>query len=523
MVEEPFQLGELAVYPDRCVVAGVAGERHLEPKMMSLLVHLADHANTVVSRCALLDSVWVGVVVSDQVLTRCVSELRKALGEDAGMPDLIETVPKRGYRLKVQPQPLQLLAESPKLVTRLLRADLDTVAVLPLQPLCEDATGSIYGTGFSRDLTQLLSLVPGIRVAASSSVEHLTQASRAPIEVAEMLGSRYVVSGSIEFRGDAFRLRIELMDSLSNQQLWAQRYDERIGQFFEVQDQLSQRIARSLSSALAVGKVQELDSRGVFDPSVFERIQLAEDARRNYNRNAAEFIVDNLEAALAIQPDNGIAHAFLAMQLSQNLVSGWCDDALQLVAQAASHLQKALHLAPGDARVLMAAGIAALMRGEHQQAMSYLQSSLQKNPNEPHALAEYGTARFYVTKELAPSLALIRQAEEAAPQHPRFSIWAYRRGICHYEVGDYQAAIAAYDEGIARTPNYHHTYLTKALALIALGDESAASRAMAQALRHAPDVACEAYLHGVRSFGLTLSKDQISVFHGLWASIEGID
>lgn len=517
---EPFRLLDLLVYPDRSVLVGPQGERHLEPKVMSLLVHLADQAPAVVPRNTLLDSVWAGVVVSDQVLTRCVSELRKLLGEKAGVPQYIETIPKRGYCLKHQPQALSAIAEPPKLMMSLLRDDLDTVAVLPLQPLGEEEPGMMYGTGFSRDLTQLLSLVPGIRVAASSSVEHLSLRSYGPFEIAEMLGSRYVVCGSMEFRADAFRMRIELVDVETHRQLWAQRYDEQIGQFFEVQDQLSQRIARSINSALAVGKVQEMEARGPFDPSVFERIQLAEDARRNYNRNAAEFILENLEAALSLQPNNGVAHAFLAMQLSQNVVSGWCDDVGRTFEEAALHLREALRLSPSDSRVLMAAGITALMRGEHQQAMLYLQDSLTKNPNEPHALAEYGAARFYVTKELAPSLALIQQAEEAAPQHPRFSIWAYRRGICLYEAEDYLGAVDAFDEGITRTPNYHHIYLTKALALITLGNEAQAIESICQAIGYAPGLECEAYLSGVRSFGLTVSQDQELCFRRLWGEAE---
>ncbi len=517
---EPFRLLDLLVYPDRSVLVGPQGERHLEPKVMSLLVHLADQAPAVVPRNTLLDSVWAGVVVSDQVLTRCVSELRKVLGEKAGVPQYIETIPKRGYCLKHQPEALNEIAESPKLMLNLLRDDLDTVSVLPLQPLGEEEQGVMYGTGFSRDLTQLLSLVPGIRVAASSSVEHLSRGSHGPFEIAEMLGSRYVVSGSMEFRAGAFRMRIELVDVQTHRQLWSQRYDEQIGQFFEVQDQLSQRIARSLCSALAAGKVQDMASRAPFDPSVFERIQMAEDARRNYNRSAAEFIVENLEVALNLQPDNGVAHAFLAMQLAQNLVSGWSGDAAVTAQKASIHLREALRLSPNDSRVLMAAGIAALMRGEHQQAMLYLQDSLTKNPNEPHALAEYGTARFYVTKELAPSLALIQLAEDAAPQHPRFSIWAYRRGICHYEAGDYRAAVAAFDEGIARTPNYHHTYLTKALAWIALGNEAQAMQSILQGVGHAPGMVCETYLSGVASFGLTVSKDQALGFRRLWSEAQ---
>ena len=71
----------------------------VEPKVMELFVRLAEAPGTVVSKQELFDSIWPGVVVGDDSLTRTVSELRKALGDDARHPRIIETIPKRGYRL----------------------------------------------------------------------------------------------------------------------------------------------------------------------------------------------------------------------------------------------------------------------------------------------------------------------------------------------------------------------------------------------------------------------------------------
>ena len=514
---QPFSLGDLLVYPDRCAVNGPAGERHLEPKPMALLMQLASQPNTVVSRRKLLDTVWAGLVVCDQVLTRCVSELRKALGDGSTPFQHIQTIPKNGYCLTCVPVPFNHCSESLQGADQAVGRELDTVAVLPLQMLSADRSVKLLGTGFSRDLTQLLSFVPGLRVVASSSVEHGVKQWPNSTELAQKLGYRYAICGAIEYRGATFRLRLELIDGVTNQQLWARHYDEQVSVFFSVQDDLVQQVARSLSSALSLDQVQKIRSRGAFDLNIYERIQLAEDARRNYNREAAQFIVENLQAVLVAQPANGVAHALLAMQFSQNLVSGWCDNAAETQRLSLVHLQEALRLAPNEAQVLMAAGIAALMGGRHQEAMRLLGRSLEQNPNEAHALAEYGTARFYVTRELAPSIALIEQAEQAAPQHPRFSIWAYRRGICHYEVGDYAAALEAFDDGVARTPNYHHIYLTKALALIAMNAHADAIEAIVQARLHAPELSCDDYLRGVCAFGLTVSEHQSRTFRVLCA------
>ena len=80
-------------------VTGPDGPIHLEPKVMRVLVVLAEHAGQVVPKDRLLQSVWPDVFVGDEVLARAISELRRVFGDDAKAPRFIETIPKGGYRL----------------------------------------------------------------------------------------------------------------------------------------------------------------------------------------------------------------------------------------------------------------------------------------------------------------------------------------------------------------------------------------------------------------------------------------
>ncbi|MFL9591138.1 winged helix-turn-helix domain-containing protein, partial [Aeromonas schubertii] len=75
-------------------------EMNLEPRLVNLLRFLADHPGTVFGRDELIETVWEGAVVTDQVVTQSIFELRKILKDgDGGAPDFIATVPKRGYKL----------------------------------------------------------------------------------------------------------------------------------------------------------------------------------------------------------------------------------------------------------------------------------------------------------------------------------------------------------------------------------------------------------------------------------------
>jgi DNA-binding winged helix-turn-helix (wHTH) protein/Tol biopolymer transport system component len=98
-METSFQLEEWLVDPLHGQIVGPGGPVRLEPRVMRVLVCLAERSGEIVSREQLIEQVWEGTVVTDEVLTQSVSELRKALGEEAKEPRFIQTIPKQGYRL----------------------------------------------------------------------------------------------------------------------------------------------------------------------------------------------------------------------------------------------------------------------------------------------------------------------------------------------------------------------------------------------------------------------------------------
>ena len=95
-----FRTGPWLVEPMKSAITGPDGmSLHLQPKVMDVLVCLAENADEPVSRDQLLEEVWGAHVISDEPLTRTIGELRRALVDDRSHPEFIETIPKRGYRL----------------------------------------------------------------------------------------------------------------------------------------------------------------------------------------------------------------------------------------------------------------------------------------------------------------------------------------------------------------------------------------------------------------------------------------
>jgi DNA-binding winged helix-turn-helix (wHTH) protein len=99
-LQNSFRIGESHhVEPSLNSVTGPAGTIHVEPKVMQVLVCLAGNAGDVVAKERLIGTVWPDTFVTDDVLTRSISELRRVFGDDAKRPRFIQTIAKSGYRL----------------------------------------------------------------------------------------------------------------------------------------------------------------------------------------------------------------------------------------------------------------------------------------------------------------------------------------------------------------------------------------------------------------------------------------
>jgi len=125
-----FELGAWRVRPQLNSISWDAHTIRVEPKMMQVLVFLAQHPGEVVSKERLVQEVWRDTFVTDDVLVRCVSELRKAFGDKPGQSAVIETIPKKGYRLLL---PVAMVSRRDRPPDWLRPGKGDSIAVLPFE------------------------------------------------------------------------------------------------------------------------------------------------------------------------------------------------------------------------------------------------------------------------------------------------------------------------------------------------------------------------------------------------------
>src|SRR5581483_3698785 len=180
-------------------------EIDLRPKSFEVLRYLAASGGRLVTKDELLKALWPGVVVSDESLVQCVSEVRRAIGDPAQA--IIKTVPRRGYRFVA---PVSATPAGPA-ATRQAVATSPCVAVLPFANMSGDPGQDWLCDGVSEDvITELSRFAELVVIARNSSFQFRGQTVDTR-EVGARLGARYVLEGSLRRQGEQVRVTAQLV------------------------------------------------------------------------------------------------------------------------------------------------------------------------------------------------------------------------------------------------------------------------------------------------------------------------
>lgn len=462
---------------------------------MALLLALSERPGELWTRDELVSHIWAGASASDEVLTRIVYQLRKALTDIAADGGAVRTVSKQGYRLDAEIRASENGSDEP--VSRSTLFPPFSVAVIPLTNVSSGGDARFLADGLTRDLTTLLSRTPHFRVAPPSSTQHFSANALNPAEAGEVLRVRFLITGTLARSGDSVRIRVELTDTADEALLWAEKYDARLDHFYEVQEEVVCSISTAIATKVDLTQPVRVRRTGRFNLSAYERVQAAESLRLNYGRKNALKIVEMLQEALEIEPDDPVTRAALAVQLSQNVVSQWAEEPKDTIARADALIADALAAAPTDPEVLAAAGIVATMFHRPDDAIRHLEVAAKRNPNDAHALAVLGWQQCLRHSDRG-GIHLIETAETRAPHHPRFGLWATYRATAHLFMLDYAEGLRGGKQAVERTPNYYQPRLTCAWAYTGLGDGESAKREIARAREQESDDILEKFIHEMR-------------------------
>jgi TolB-like protein/DNA-binding winged helix-turn-helix (wHTH) protein/Tfp pilus assembly protein PilF len=299
-----FRLAEWLICPQLNTIQGKnATPVRLEPKVMQVLVCLANRPAEVISKEQLIREVWPDTFVTDDVLTRAISELRRVLGDDAKRPRYIETIAKGGYRLIAPVEPVissnELATEKPKtftlrhrriaaVVLLLVAATIiafrprgqavDTantsrehsLAVLPLENLSHDPQQDYFADAMTDELINELAQLKALRVVSRTSVMQFRGSNKPLAEIAKILNVDTVVEGAVLRSGDRVRITAELVDVKSDKQIWAKKYDRDLHDVLALQGDVAAAIADEIRVNVSPQEQAQLSKARPVDPQAYE-------------------------------------------------------------------------------------------------------------------------------------------------------------------------------------------------------------------------------------------------------------
>jgi TolB-like protein/Tfp pilus assembly protein PilF len=241
-VQKSLKVGNWIVDPSLNSMSSEGRTVRLEPKIMEVLLCLAEHPGETLSKEQLFQAVWPNIVVTEDVLRRCIGELRRAFDDDARSPHVIETVSKRGYRL-LAPVSALVAATAPAPPESTVT---DSIVVLPFTNMSADPENEYFADGITEEIIDALAQIQGLHVVARSSAFAFKGKHIDLRIVGEQLKVRTVLEGSVRKADNRLRITAQLVSTVDGYHLWSERYEREMKDVFAIQEEIAQAIAQRL-------------------------------------------------------------------------------------------------------------------------------------------------------------------------------------------------------------------------------------------------------------------------------------
>jgi TolB-like protein/DNA-binding winged helix-turn-helix (wHTH) protein len=400
-VVDNFRVGPWLVEPGLNTVTRNGTTIRLEPKQMQVLVCLAQHPGETVAKESLLQAAWPRTFVSDDVLVRSISELRRVFEDDAKNACFIQTIPKRGYRLAAAVAPVNgtvpisalperhtsflglgvgsvrsrivkaiLLGSVPvlgllvvfnvggwrdQLWRRKTVPAIQSLAVLPLQSLSGDPSQEYFADGMTEELITELSHLNGLKVISRTSVMRYKKTDKTLREIARELNVDAIVEGSLLRSGNRVRITAQLIRASTDSNLWADTYDRDLQDVLAIQSTVARAIANEIQVKMTPNERVQLRDPRPMNPAALDAYLKGE---YHMGRFGTGFGKEERYMAMpyfqqAIQLDPNFARAYLGLAEAHTPNVAPAPDEVSVARGA---LEKALAADPNlsDAHLLQA-------------------------------------------------------------------------------------------------------------------------------------------------------------------------
>ncbi|MCZ6770534.1 MAG: winged helix-turn-helix domain-containing tetratricopeptide repeat protein, partial [Proteobacteria bacterium] len=423
--------------------------RDIEPQVFHLIRHLVENRDRLVSRDELIEIVWKGRIVSDSTIDARIHAARKAVDDDGRRQTRIKTVPRRGYRFTAD---VDVVLDNYSAASGnddaggnpLSLSDRPSIAVLPFANISDDPEQDHFADGITEDVITALARFRSLFVIARTSSFTYKGHAVDVTQVADELGVRYVVEGSVRKVGDRVRITAQLIDATTGIHLWADRFDSGLDDVFDLQDRITEQIVVAVEPEIATHERERARRKPPGNLDAWELLQRGLSHFYRINETDRTEAIRLFREAVALDPEFSAAHAHLAYALwaSRSVTLDYSEDTEKAAALARAAAEKAVSLDPNEPMAHFALGRLHIYSGEVDMAIGEMQTAISINPNFSRGHHGLGQAYYYCAGQMEQALPHFDAALRLSPRSPMRWITLMIKGNALRSLGRHDEAIA---------------------------------------------------------------------------------
>jgi TolB-like protein/Flp pilus assembly protein TadD len=514
MTRKSYRFESFVLDLERLRLLAPSGSVDLRRKSFEVLRCLVEQAGRVVTKEELIRAVWPDVTVSDESLAQCVSEVRRALGDDSQR--IIKTVPRRGYLFDVPigvsdgtaiATPIAGKTSLEAVSSVLPLPERPSIAVLPFEAMGGDAELESFTDGLTADIITGLSQIKAFWVIARHTT--FTYKGRA-IDVRTVgrdLGVRYVLEGSVRKSDGQLRLTAQLAEAETGHHIWATKIDRTSAGLFELQDGFTQSVVAPVQTQLILSEGLAVARKGQPPSRVGDLLARGRQRHYDLTPEGLSDLVSLAEKALDLDPGNGEACRLFATGVWLQAYHGFIRWDRAAADQVMSFAQRAVVAEPADEYSHWILAMAHLMACQHHRAVVSLRRALDINPSCSLAYGSTGTVLAFAGQS-DESIANNELVLRINPGDPTIHHRYFGLALAHYLASRYATALQYAELAVQLRPDWWLALIVHSTSLAQVGRAPEARAACVELRRAKPDMTV-ASLNGL-PFAKASDRDHVA-------------
>jgi len=361
--------------------------------------------------------------------------------------------------------------------------DKPSIAVLPFDNLSGDPEQEYFSDGLTEEIISALSGVPKLFVIARNSTFTYKGKPVKAQQVAEELGVRYVLEGSVRKGGDKVRITAQLIDALNGHHLWAKRYDRNLKDIFAVQDEITKKIITAMQVKLTEGEQVQAAARGTNNLEAYLKCLQSGEYAHRVNPESVALAKQLAEEAIALDPNYAWAYYNLGRAHIVAVWVGASKSPKQSLGKAMESLQKAIDLDDTLAEAHGRLGFLYSMTRQYDKGVAEAEKAVALNPNSAMAHVMLGKTLVFDGR-WEESIPEYKKAIRLNPIPPH--MYLYSLGLSYCWTGQHEEGVTWCEKSVRQEPDSLMARMMMAVVYSLSGRDEQARVEAAEVLRIQP-------------------------------------